>query len=477
MRRLIVCKQVLVSLILSSFLLISLHYPARLSLNDATTGILSHAKDPPLHSSPISSPSVPSLPSFAPVTNTSNHTHCKYEFTSCGIMRCLLDLQWPLSTFLLHQTSDTIPNAFDLVSPNDVHHVILNASPICMIALEYTAETIQGERLTLSCCINSTLEHSTTLNLSLYHPLVGTVFETDLIMVKGENIFFLDLDVVPHCPPANYNLSFLLTAPEITLSSNQIPLLVNPVFTMLLMELPDRVVQNQLFETSISVTNHGSQPRLITIYAEAHFRGNVQVIVQPNQTRLVPIIVEYCPQNVMDTGVRQILFTISLATHHLVTAGASIFIGYSLTNMLITIAPFGFLIALCILGICWLRVGKRSSTTPVQLKAGYPPFQYDAESQLRGNNQTTPSENQRIQPPPSAKQISDQLTQVYQQLGLRSKIDHQVANNRVTLTWEDDGAEVQITLPANNLPLINQVLNFFVCKVNQVKTEGELIDQ
>ena len=477
MRRLIVFKQVLVSIMLCSFFLVTLHYHAKFPFNDATTGILSQAIDPPLHSSPIVSPSVPSSPSIAHVARTTNQTQWTWDFTACGAMRCLPDLQPPLSQFPINQTSFTNLNAFHLVSPDKIHQVILNASAICVIELQYTAETFQGETLTIACLVNSSLEHSTALNLSLYHPLVGAIFGTNLLMVRGENVFYLNLDVLPDCPPASYNLSFLLNTPEITLSSDHIPLLINPVFTVLLMELPDRVVQNQLFEATIGVRNHGSKPHLVTISADAYFRGNTQVIVQPNQTRPIPIIVEYCPQNAMDTGVRLLLFTISLSNHCLVRIGTSIFIGYSVINMLITIAPLGLLITLCIVGIRWLRIGKRSIRTRVLVKTSYPMVQSLIESQLEGNNPTTLLENHGIQLPNLTKRIPNSLTKEHQQLGLGSKVDDRVTDNRVTLTRGEDGAEVQITLPANNWLLINQVLNLFAGKIKAPKTEGEPIDR
>jgi len=477
MRHLEVYTQVLASLLLSSLLLINLHYNPPLSLNNATTDIRSHAIDPPLHSSPIYSPSIPAPPSIAPVATTSTHIQSMSRVASCGTMGCLLDLQSPLLKFCIKQASHTRTNEIHLLSPNDDQHLVLNASPICVIELNYTAEIIQGDRLTISCLINSSLEYSTTLNLSLYHPLVGAVFETDLLMLSGESLFSLNLDVLPQCPPANYNLSFLLNTPEVTLACDQIPLLINPVFTMVLMELPDKAVQNQPFEATISVTNHGSRSRLITIYTEACFRGNAQVIVQPNQTRLVPIIVEYCPQNVMDIGMRLVLFTISLSTHRLVTVGASIFIGYSAMNILIMLSPLGFLLALCILGIRWLRIGKRSSATRLQLKNSTPLFQYITTSQIRGNNPTTPPENNGIQHYLLSKQIPNPLTPEYQQLEFQPGVDGQVTNNHVTLTLEENGAEIQITIPADNLLLIDQVLKLFTKKINPLKTEGDQIDQ
>ena len=477
MRRLIVIEQVLVSLLLCSFFLVTLHYHAKFQFNDVKTAILSQAIDPPLHSSPINSTSVPSPPFVAHVARTANQTQCMCELTSCGAMGRRPGLQPLPSQFPINQASYTPPNAFDFVSPDEIHHVTLNASAICIIELQYTAETIQGETLTISCIANSSLKHSTTLNLSLYHPLVGAIFDTNLLMVRGDNIFYLNLDVLPDCPPASYNLSFLLNAPEITLSSDHIPLLINPVFTVLLMELPDRAAQNQLFEARIGIRNHGSKPHLVTIYAESYFCGNTQVIVQPNQTRLVLILVEYYPQNTMDAGLRVLRFTIFLSTHRLLTIGTSIFIDYSVINMLIMIAPFGFLITLCIIGIRWLRIGKRSNRNPLQLKTGYPMFQYLVEPQLSANHPATLPENHGIQPPHLTKQLPNSLTEQYQQIGIGAIVDDRVTDNRVTLTCGADSAKVQIALPANNWILINQVLNLLAGKITVPKTEGEPIDR
>jgi hypothetical protein len=377
---------------------------------------------------------------------------------------------------MIYHASEIAPHILDLSSSSKEHTVTLNTSPICTIELQYSQEIVQGDKLTLSCLVNSSLEYSTTMNLTLYHPLVGSVIETDLLLESGENLVLLHLDVLPNCPPSNYNLSFLLNAPEITLTTNQIPLKVNHAFVMVLMELPDRVVQNQLFEATISVTNLGSQPRAITICTENYFHGDTQIIVQPNQPRLVTIIVEYRPQTVTDTGVRLLLFTLSFSAHRLVTVGASLYISYSMINMLVTIAPFGFLFALTLIGIRWLRTGKRSRTTQVRLKNKIPLAELLRETQLMERTNETHWGNQGIQSRPLAKQAQNQPIQTSQQLGLAPIENNRVKNDRVLVTWEENGAEIQIALPANDSSLINRILSILADKLKSQKKEGETLD-
>ena len=62
----------------------------------------------------------------------------------------------------------------------------------------------------------------------------------------------------------------MFNASEVTISSDELPLLINPVFSMLLMELPDRAVQNQPFEATISVTN---QVELVIVDLPIHESG------------------------------------------------------------------------------------------------------------------------------------------------------------------------------------------------------------
>lgn len=469
MRRVLMCALLLVSFLLNGILSVHSFANMHLFMDDAAPGAWPHAVALPLHSPQIRSPPVSSPPSITNVAYTSSLISWQTKLTNSVHQTRLRDLH---SGYSYHQqaVSHTIPLQS---SPNFTRTSVFLINPLCSVKLQYTSTIKQGELLPIYCFVNSSLDNTTTMNLTLFHPLVGSVTQTNLLLVRGENLFHLDLDVLPACPAQTYNLTFLLTTPEVTLSSNQISLTVDIAFVMMLVNLPEQAGQNQPFEVRVSVTNLGSQSRVFNIIAESTFRGNTQVIVQPNETRLVTLWVEYASQAVTDIGVRIISLVLIIRTHRITSIETSLYIGYSTVSKLIIATPPIFLFVLCIIGIQWLRKGKRSSSLQPQLNSGFPLVQLTNGSISTEINQESPTRIQRTHTYPLTPQLQHQLQHALQQLGLTVASENRHGNNRVVLAWETKGKELHIVLEANNSPLINRVLGVLADEMNSHPTEGE----
>lgn len=326
---------------------------------------------------------------------------------------------------------------------------------VCSATLQYPHSIKQGERLSVFCYINSSWDTSAYINLSLFAEEVGAVFKPSLLLIPGENFFHLNLEIPPSCPPQTYNLTLFIHAPPLILFTDQFPLQVQTAFILTIIELPDNTLQNQPFPLTVNLTNLGSQGRSFEIVANPNFVGATQVIIQSNETRSVTFLIQYIPQTVIDTGFRQLSLTLLSMNQQILTIENTLFIGYAIVNLVITFLPPIFLCGLCILGIFWLRNGKRSQQQ-TRSEASAPPITIPSNEQIIQIQLGTDSEETRTQLPINP-QVKQQLSQVIQKLKLAKTGSKYYSNDRIVLAWEKKGQELHIVLQGENHQLIQQL--------------------
>lgn len=342
--------------------------------------------------------------------------------------------------------------------------------PICTSRLEYDSQVGQGEYLNINCFLNSSWASSAYINISLFADHVGSFTQTNLLLVPSENLYHLKIEILPNCPPRSYNLTLTVSTPNLTLLAEQLAITVQLAFLCTLSSYPQNALQNQLFPVLVSITNLGSQTRVFDIIAEVNFLASAQLIVQPNQTRTMTLLVQYLPQTFMDTGSRSLVIAFYVDNNHVTSAEVVIFIAYSAINLAITLLPPIFLLSLCIIGVCWMRKGKKSqqSQQPPLLTTLIPT---GADSRDMGWGVTPETEG--VQAIPFNPQVRRQLAQAAQKLGLTSAGVNRYTNDRVVLAWEKKGQEIHLVVQANNSQLVQRLLHLLTDDLQSPASEGD----
>ncbi len=364
------------------------------------------------------------------------------------------------TTYLVHAQS--------ALGLQGLYHLI--SHPVCTAHLQYSPTIQQGEYLAVSCYINSSWDTAATINISLFEANVGSINKTDLILVPGENLFHLNLEVLPSCPPQDYNLILYITSHPLTLLIEQVPLIIQPAFILTLAAAPDQTLQNQPFLVTVNLTNLGTQTRAFDIVAEPNFWGFTQVIVQSNETRSITFQIQYLPVALTDTGVHLLSLCLLSNNHHILSVEHPLFVGYSSMNLILNLLPPAFLVGLCVLGIIWMRNGKRrqqqSDSVPPELH-----LPGTDEVQIHWGSQEGETQHQRI---PLNTEVKRQLAQIIQRLGLTTTSANRNSNDRVVLAWEKQGQELHIVLQGENRQLIQQLLTLLSESTIPANQEGEL---
>ncbi|MFX1317981.1 MAG: M28 family peptidase [Promethearchaeota archaeon] len=348
----------------------------------------------------------------------------------------------------------------------------LVSHPVCTAHLQYSPIIQQGEYLAVSCFINSSWATAATINLSLFEVHVGSISKTNLILVPGENLFHLNLEVLPSCPPQAFNLTLLITSHPLTLLFEQVPLTVQGAFILALVDTPDQALQNQLFLVTINLTNLGSQTRAFDIVAVPNFWGFAQVIVQSNETRSITFQIQYLPASVVDTGVRLLSLSLLSDNHYILSVEHLLLVGYSTVNLILSLLPLAFLIGLCVLGIIWMRNGKRrqQQSGSVQPELHLPGID---GVQIHWGSPEAETQQQRI---PLNTDVKRQLTQIIHRLGLTNTSTNRYLSDRVILAWEKQGQELHIVLQCENRRLIQRLLTLLSESTLPANQEGDLRD-
>ncbi|MFX1581034.1 MAG: M28 family peptidase [Promethearchaeota archaeon] len=323
---------------------------------------------------------------------------------------------------------------------------------LCSAHLEYLPSIPQGELLTIFCKINSSWMSTVYVNLSLSAEEVGFTSIPNLLLIPGENVFHITLEIQPSCTPRTYNLSLQISTSSLLLLADHVPLIVEPAFILTVLEKPESTLQNQLFSVMVNLTNLGTQTRIFDIMADSNFLGFTQVIVQSNTTRSIILQLQYVPTAIMDTGIRSLSLALYSSDQRILAVESPIYVGYSTVNTILTLLPPAFLIALCIIGICWLRNGKRSQHQNQANTSQSPRFVLpgDQGMQIHWGTSKDDAEHQfRLTP-----QIKHELAQVIQKLELTKSGKNRYSNDRVVLAWEKKGQELHILLQGNNRELI-----------------------
>ncbi len=349
---------------------------------------------------------------------------------------------------------------------------ILTPLSLCSTYLQYESSVQQGERLSVFCFINSSLDAPTNINLSLSATLVGYINKTNLLLTPGENLYHLHVQILPNCPSQLHNLTLLISTPDLILHCEHVPLNVQVAFMLTLIEMPQDVIQNTPFQVTVNITNLGSQTRAFEIVGEANFYGSTQTILQPNEIRTISLTVQYIPQTIMDTGIRYVSIALYLETYRIMSVENQIFIAHSTINLIITLIPPIFLISLCVIGIIWMRNGKRAQRNPPTQSTPssllIPPGTNSRE--MKWGSSTDATEHQlNILPP----EVHRQITQAMKEFGLNKAETKDRTKNRVVLTWEKNGNELHIKVKGENPELVNRLFHFFSKEMNSKTNEGE----
>ncbi len=252
-------------------------------------------------------------------------------------------------------------------------------------------------------------------------------------------------------------------------------LLVQPVFIFTIVELPENTLQNQPFSVTVILTNLGPQTCAFDIIADPNFWGFTQVIVQSNETRSITFLVQYLPETIQDAGIRLFSLSLLMNNQQILSVESPLYVGYSTVNLILSLLPPSFLFGLCILGICWMRNGKRSRqqkqsdfcSTPVIIPHGEPAMQ------IRWDTTVGESGLQRL---PLNPQVMQQLSQVIQKLGLTSQGSNRYSNDRVVLAWEKKGRELHIVLQGKNTQLIQKLFTLLSESTLSHNQDGDLSD-
>ena len=361
--------------------------------------------------------------------------------------------------YTIHAQSTEGQDAFYFLTPQ----------PMCSANFEYAPIIQQGEHLSVFTFINSSWDVPVYVNLSLFADRVGSTEKTDLLIVPGENLIHLNMEILPSCPPQAYNLSFFISAYPLILLADQIPLIVQAAFILEIIELPENTLQNQLFPVTVNLTNLGSQTRAFDIIAAPNFSGFTQVIVQSNETRSITFQVQYLPGMILDTGVRPLSLTLLVGDEPILTVNSPLYVGYSTVNLIITLLPPAFIIGLCVLGIFWLRNGRRArqksqATQPTIIAPG------DQALQIHWGTATGESGQQRL---PLNPQVMKQLAQVIHNLRLTNTGMNHYSNDRVVLAWEKKGTELHIVLQGADPHLVQRLFEVLSNTTLSPNREGD----
>jgi hypothetical protein len=327
---------------------------------------------------------------------------------------------------------------------------------ICSTQLQYTPIIQQGEHLPIFCVINFSGDSPIHINLSLSAEYVGSCLNPNLLLVPGENFFPFTMEILPTCPPQAYNLTLLITTPRLILLTNQVPLLVQIAFVMTFIALPEIIQQNQPFPVTVNLTNLGTQTRAFNILADPNFLGTTHTILRSNETRFISLIVQYVPKTVVDTGIRSLSLSLLLDNQRILSIEEPVNVGQSTTNLILSLLPPVFLLGLCVLGIFWLRNGKRSKKHH-QLSSYSPTIIIPQQKEAMQIHWGATARETRPQRLPLDSSGMQQLLHVIQTLGLTRKKPNHYANDRVVLAWEKKGRELHIVLQGENTHLLQRL--------------------
>ncbi|MFX1540047.1 MAG: hypothetical protein ACFFBX_04635, partial [Promethearchaeota archaeon] len=223
---------------------------------------------------------------------------------------------------------------------------------------------------------------------------------------------------------------------------------------------------------TVNLTNLGSQTRAFEIVGESNLYGTTQTILHPNETRTISLTVQYISQTIMDTGIRSVSIALYLETYRIISISHQLFIAYSTINLIITLFPPIFLISLCIIGIIWMRNGKRTQSHPRSQSSPsslfFPASTNSPEIKWESSSDATEHQLNILTP-----EVHRQLIQAMKEFGLYKAETKERPKNRMVLTWEKNGNELHIRLKGKNPELVNQLFRIFSKELNSKTTEGD----
>jgi hypothetical protein len=283
---------------------------------------------------------------------------------------------------------------------------------------------------------------SAYVNLSLGTPQLGVTYLDDLLLMPGPNIYRLDFDIPPTAPPGNYTLPLMVTKSEIVLLYELFPLQVLSTFDFSIDAAPSTVLQQELFEILVNVTNRGSQTRLFEVVIGGDtFQGSTQISVMAAQTLSVRVPASYLPSTLADTGPRLLKIHLQLEGQTICTKQITIQVNYSLLNFTITLLPPIFLFSLILLGICWQRSSRRRfiSSSPPRFRE----YQ-DNPSTLEYPGSYT--RERMVKSYPFSEQQESRIIQVSRRFGLSKQGKRRFSNDHAVLAYKRQGNNLHVVI-------------------------------
>ncbi len=381
------------------------------------------------------------------------------ETNETGVASTQIALNNPTSHSILVRDINGCTNTF-----------FLTPSPVCTADFQYSRSIKQGERLSIHCYINSDLPTFSPINLSLSNPQVGSISKSSLLLIPGRNFYQIYLAIPPNCPPQSYNLTLLLAASPLILLTDQLVLDIERAFILSAAILPKSISQNEPFPITLNITNQGSQTRAFEIITEGNFQGLAQAIVSPSETRSITMIARYLPQTILDIERCSIVISLYIQTFLVDSIEQDLYISPNPSNYIITLLPITFLVCLCIIGIIWMRNGKKAKQhANIHSNAFILPIAADPK---RHSERTSLNTNENFDSP-LPQPIPPKLRQLLQQLKSTKTRHQNSANDDIAITLRKNGNEFQIVLNAENHKLLQHLLDFLSQQMQTTSTLGE----
>jgi hypothetical protein len=332
--------------------------------------------------------------------------------------------------------------------------LVVAPEPMCKASLDREEVELAGEMLSTSGTITSSWTTPVIVNLSLGAAHLGVTSRSNLLLMPGLNFFHLDFGIPPTATPGNYSLILSVTTVELILLHEQYPLEVLSAYDFSVVTAPSTVLQQEIFEILINLTNKGSQPRAFDVVIEGdNFHGSGQVSVMAAETVATQVPVMYLPTTLADIGPRLLLVHIKLDDQTLWSAQTLIEVSYSPLNFTLTLLPPAFLCGLIILGICWQRRTKRRfiegdtrgmreySESPAVL---HYPGAYTREKVLKSY--------------PFSEHLERRIAQVSRRFGLSQRGQRRFSNDQAVLAYKRQGDKIHVVILGKDKRQLNNLI-------------------
>ncbi len=355
--------------------------------------------------------------------------------------------------------------------PNLTGYYYLEPSAACHATFIAPSSAFQGETLSIRCEVTSFKEAPLYVNLT-FTSLQDEIYnQTNVLLLPGLNHIQAQLPIRPNYPPATENFTLILSSTNFILLIQHFEITIRQAFEIHFETVPTAILQQELFEALLSITNYGNQFHSITLRAASNFIGSYSFALPHNSTVHQAITLYYAPVQLMDVGQRWLTIELWIDSYIVTTCHTQINVQASSLNVLFTFIPPSFLILISLLGVCMIR---RSSQIRGLIHRRQKPSK--PQSPISRNKDLIwqpPFSLRHSQRYPYSQALVTAIKQLGHRIGFVPKGNQRFFSQQAALMYEIQGETLELTIFASS-PQTLQHLSALLTTLNKPQTqEGE----